>query len=126
MATSSTALVSPLLSSILATSARSPPLLSFPPESLAIASSNPSRPSQWLCNPIARRRDFLAGIALATVLWKEPSASEAKDVEVGAYLPPAPFNPSFVVFKATPKDTPALRAGKSLSEPSISCICTTD
>ncbi|XP_010906401.1 psbP domain-containing protein 6, chloroplastic [Elaeis guineensis] len=113
MATGSTAPVSHLLSSILATSARSPSLFTSPPESLAIAiaSSNPSRPSQQLRNPIARRREFFTGIALAAVLWKDPSTSEAKEVEVGSYLPPAPSNPSFVVFKATPKDTPALRAG---------------
>lgn len=48
---------------------------------------------------------------MASVLWKEPPVSEAKEVEVGSYLPPASYNPSFVVFKATPNDTPALRAG---------------
>ncbi|EMS68214.1 hypothetical protein TRIUR3_09837 [Triticum urartu] len=32
-------------------------------------------------------------------------------VEAGKYLPPAPASPGFVFFKATTKDTPALRAG---------------
>ena len=38
-------------------------------------------------------------------------AAEAREVEVGSFLPPAPSDPSFVLFKATTKDTPALRAG---------------
>lgn len=37
----------------------------------------------------------------------------AREVEVGSYLPPSPSNPAFVVFEATAKDTPALRAGNS-------------
>lgn len=40
-----------------------------------------------------------------------PFPSEAREVEVGSYLPPSGKDPSFVLFKATPKDTPALRAG---------------
>lgn len=45
------------------------------------------------------------------VLLSAPPPSIAREVEVGAYLPPSPSDPSFVVFQATPKDTPALRAG---------------
>ncbi|XP_043723077.1 psbP domain-containing protein 6, chloroplastic [Telopea speciosissima] len=57
------------------------------------------------------RREFLKGIILVPILWKEPPISEAREVEVGSYLPPSPSDPSFVLFKATSKDTPALRAG---------------
>ncbi|KAJ6700175.1 hypothetical protein OIU79_013253 [Salix purpurea] len=39
------------------------------------------------------------------------TTSEAREIEVGSYLPPSPTDPSFVLFKASPKDTPALRAG---------------
>ncbi|KAJ4960391.1 hypothetical protein NE237_020301 [Protea cynaroides] len=60
---------------------------------------------------VVHRREFLSGIILVRTLWKEPPISEAREVEVGSYLPPSPSDPSFVVFKATPKDTPALRAG---------------
>lgn len=48
---------------------------------------------------------------LIPLLWKQPPVSEAREVEVGSYLQPSPSDPSFVLFKATPKDTPALRAG---------------
>ncbi|KAG9454838.1 hypothetical protein H6P81_007742 [Aristolochia fimbriata] len=57
------------------------------------------------------RREFLVGIASASVWFRKPLHSEAREVEVGSYLPLSPSDPSFVVFKATPKDTPALRAG---------------
>lgn len=40
--------------------------------------------------------------------------SIAREVEVGTYLPPSQSDSSFVVFQATPKDTPALRAGNNL------------
>ncbi|XP_039126820.1 psbP domain-containing protein 6, chloroplastic-like [Dioscorea cayenensis subsp. rotundata] len=63
------------------------------------------------CAQVSRRRDFIGGIALLAALWREPLASEAREVEVGSYLPPFPSDPSFVIFKASPKDTPALRAG---------------
>lgn len=39
------------------------------------------------------------------------SPAVAREVEVGSYLPTSPIDPSFVVFQATSKDTPALRAG---------------
>ncbi|RZC79181.1 hypothetical protein C5167_003899 [Papaver somniferum] len=36
--------------------------------------------------------------------------TDAREIEVGSFLPPFPSDPSFVVFKASSKDTPALRA----------------
>ncbi|GAB2221685.1 hypothetical protein Droror1_Dr00012870 [Drosera rotundifolia] len=42
---------------------------------------------------------------------KMSTPAQARDIDVGSYLPPSPSDPSFVVFKATAKDTPALRAG---------------
>ncbi|KAK4784128.1 hypothetical protein SAY86_018496 [Trapa natans] len=63
---------------------------------------------------IPGRRQLMKGLVLAPLLWgAAPSTAplEAKEVEVGSYLPPSPSDPSFVLFKATPKDTPALRAG---------------
>lgn len=63
---------------------------------------------------IVHRREFLKGIILVPILWKEPPISEAREVEVGSYLPSSPSDSSFVVFKATSKDTPALRAGMAL------------
>ncbi|KAK3019658.1 hypothetical protein RJ639_004041 [Escallonia herrerae] len=56
------------------------------------------------------RRGFLNGVALAPLIMAPPP-SFAREVEVGSYLPPSPSDSSFVLFKATPKDTPALRAG---------------
>ncbi|GAU49568.1 hypothetical protein TSUD_191950 [Trifolium subterraneum] len=43
--------------------------------------------------------------------WSEPPQSQARDVAVGSFLPPSSSDPSFVLYKASPKDTPALRAG---------------
>ncbi|KAI3446552.1 hypothetical protein Pfo_029513 [Paulownia fortunei] len=58
------------------------------------------------------RREFLNGsVALLPLVISPPPPSLAKEVEVGSYLPPSPTDPSFVLFTATPKDTPALRAG---------------
>ncbi|XP_030525806.1 psbP domain-containing protein 6, chloroplastic [Rhodamnia argentea] len=61
------------------------------------------------------RRELLKRAALATLLGSTPlglpSPAVAREVEVGSYLPPSPSDPSFVLFKASPKDTPALRAG---------------
>ncbi|CAK9188547.1 unnamed protein product [Ilex paraguariensis] len=56
------------------------------------------------------RREFLKGLAFMPLILSPPP-SEAREVEVGAYLPPSPSDPSFVLFKASSKDTPALRAG---------------
>ncbi|MED6160894.1 PsbP domain-containing protein 6, chloroplastic [Stylosanthes scabra] len=60
------------------------------------------------------RREFFKGLAfqaLPLLLLTPPSPSLAREVEVGSFLPPSPSDPSFVLFKASPKDTPALRAG---------------
>ena len=74
------------------------------------------------------RREFLKGLSIlpfvdALVLpLQSPLPSLAREVEVGSYLPPSPSNPSFVLFKASSKDTPALRAGQSL----LICLCSND
>lgn len=62
------------------------------------------------------RRQILEGLSIlplttAITVLEQPLPSLAKEVEVGSYLPPSSSDPSFVVFKASPKDTPALRAG---------------
>uniref|UniRef100_A0A0F7GYC6 Photosystem II reaction center PsbP family protein n=1 Tax=Melianthus villosus TaxID=377280 RepID=A0A0F7GYC6_9ROSI len=58
------------------------------------------------------RRDFLGGLSLsAPLLLNLPSPSLAREVDVGSYLPQSTLDPSFVFFKASTKDTPALRAG---------------
>ncbi|KAG7565940.1 PsbP C-terminal [Arabidopsis suecica] len=61
-----------------------------------------------------RRRELLlkSAVAIPAILQlNEAPKSEAREVEVGSYLPPSPSDPSFVLFKAKPSDTPALRAG---------------
>ncbi|CAA7398350.1 unnamed protein product [Spirodela intermedia] len=60
---------------------------------------------------VTRRSYLLAGAALMPFVFTKPPRLDAREVEVGSFLPPSPSNPSFVVFKATSKDTPALRAG---------------
>ncbi|KAI5427412.1 variant 3 [Lathyrus oleraceus] len=57
------------------------------------------------------RREFLKGVALSLplIVLTEPPPSQARDVAVGSFLPPS-SDPSFVLFKASAKDTPALRA----------------
>lgn len=62
-----------------------------------------------------RREIILKGLSLLPLLeLKQPRpSSAAKEIEVGSFLPPSPSDPSFVFFKASPKDTPALRAGLS-------------
>ncbi|XP_051148657.1 psbP domain-containing protein 6, chloroplastic isoform X2 [Andrographis paniculata] len=60
------------------------------------------------------RREFVNGSVAALNLVPVlvyPQTSVAREVEVGSYLPPSPTDPSFVLFTATSKDTPALRAG---------------
>lgn len=62
------------------------------------------------------RREFLKGIALQALslpllVLTQPHHSQAREIEVGSFLPPSQSDPSFVLFKASPKDTPALRAG---------------
>uniref|UniRef100_A0A0F7GXE1 Photosystem II reaction center PsbP family protein n=1 Tax=California macrophylla TaxID=337344 RepID=A0A0F7GXE1_9ROSI len=56
------------------------------------------------------RREFLKGLALSPLILEVPH-SQAREIEVGSVLPPSPSDPSFVIFKASAKDTPALRAG---------------
>ncbi|KAK7286657.1 hypothetical protein RJT34_21810 [Clitoria ternatea] len=68
------------------------------------------------CQHTPPRREFLKGIALQTliplfVLREAPPPSLAREIEVGSFLPPSPSDPSFVLFEASPQDTPALRAG---------------
>lgn len=60
---------------------------------------------------VSHRRELLLGAALGAAFLKAPLPAEAREVEVGAVLPPAASNPGFVFFRATSKDTPALRAG---------------
>ncbi|KAM0948721.1 putative photosystem II [Dioscorea sansibarensis] len=105
-ATTSAAPISPLLSSSPRSSIHESP-------TLVVCHHRASSKDSTLqhCAQISRRRDFIGGIALLAALWREPQASEAREVEVGSYLPPFSSDPSFVVFKASPKDTPALRAG---------------
>ncbi|XAR69529.1 Photosystem II [Bertholletia excelsa] len=63
------------------------------------------------------RRELVGGMAMVPlILLREdllvvPPPCTAREVEVGSYLPTSPSDPSFVLFKASPKDTPALRAG---------------
>ncbi|KAL3639658.1 PsbP domain-containing protein 6, chloroplastic [Castilleja foliolosa] len=61
-------------------------------------------------NPFLSRRKF-GSLALIPLVISPVFPSTAKEIEVGSYLPPSPTDPSFVLFTATPKDTPALRAG---------------
>ncbi|KAE9599739.1 hypothetical protein Lal_00046170 [Lupinus albus] len=61
------------------------------------------------------RRELLKGFIalqfLPFVLLRDTLPSHAREVDVGSFLPPSPSDPSFVLFKASTKDTPALRAG---------------
>ncbi|KAH9314011.1 hypothetical protein KI387_022638, partial [Taxus chinensis] len=68
------------------------------------------------CEAIRSRRQVClesAGAmwALLCGIQSQVAEAEAKEIQVGSYLPPAPSNEGFVQFKATNKDTPALRAG---------------
>ncbi|CAK9209467.1 unnamed protein product [Sphagnum troendelagicum] len=58
------------------------------------------------------RREAFAGFVVAGMLVGSPGRAGAyTQVEVGTYLPPAEDNTQYVQFKASTKDTPALRAG---------------
>ncbi|KAL9331443.1 hypothetical protein ACSQ67_001053 [Phaseolus vulgaris] len=73
--------------------------------------------SEYVSSQHTPRREFLKGLALMPLLplvLREPPPSHAREVEVGSFLPPSPSDPSFVLFTASPKDTPALRAVDSL------------
>ncbi|KAJ4838579.1 PsbP domain-containing protein 6, chloroplastic [Turnera subulata] len=80
---------------------------------LTCSNNNPSpRAATAKALRLTRRTIILEGVALAPLfLIRQPPAAEAREVEVGSYLPPSPSDSSFVLFKATSKDTPALRAG---------------
>ncbi|XP_073132475.1 psbP domain-containing protein 6, chloroplastic isoform X2 [Henckelia pumila] len=85
------------------------------PFSNPIASQKSSLKSHQNLNlqlPNLSRREFLNGsVVLLPLAVSPPPPSQAREVEVGSYLPVSPTDPSFVLFKATTKDTPALRAG---------------
>ena len=97
------------------TSTPKPPQLHFKAHNAASFSQQISQNSLTLS---LRREVLLKGLAAAAAaagaalpLLKAPPSFAAKEVEVGSYLPTLPSDPSFVLFKASPKDTPALRAG---------------
>lgn len=106
-----------LMTSVSASSVNTSSKLSLLQQSLNSCSIKPGRQIISSQLKISRsRRDLFNGLALMPfVLLSAPSSpSIAREVEVGAYLPPSPSDSSFVVFQATPKDTPALRAGNNL------------
>ncbi|KAL5707744.1 PsbP domain-containing protein 6 [Ranunculus cassubicifolius] len=77
-----------------------------------LPSPSPSSSPIKLLTQTHYRREFLVGgAAMISVVSQEPPISEAREIEVGSYLPVSSTDSSFVVFKATQKDTPALRAG---------------
>lgn len=82
-----------------------------------ITNTNDKKQSSQSVNDdhLTTRRDFLksSSAMLAPMIATNTTspAAEAREVEVGSFLPPSPTDPSFVLFKATTKDTPALRAG---------------
>ena len=113
MATTSTVprFPSPISSTSTSTSTPKPPRLHFKAHNAASFSQQISQNSLTLS---LRREVLLKGLAAAGAvlpLLKAPPSFAAKEVEVGSYLPTLPSDPSFVLFKASPKDTPALRAG---------------
>lgn len=114
MATTSTVprFPSPISSTSTSTSTPKPPQLHFKAHNAPSFSQQVSQNSLTLS---LRREALLKGLAAAAgavlPLLKAPPSFAAKEVEVGSYLPTLPSDPSFVLFKASPKDTPALRAG---------------
>ncbi|KAM6578810.1 hypothetical protein CsatB_030647 [Cannabis sativa] len=97
----------------LPTSKSPPPTLSLSSHSLPFKPQPQFPHNQKTTTFTTLRRDFLKGLALLPVFLdlKTPSSSAAREVEVGSYLPTSPSDPNFVLFKASSKDTPALRAG---------------
>ncbi|KAF8751313.1 hypothetical protein HU200_012194 [Digitaria exilis] len=81
-----------------------------PPQAVASSADNAAAAPRLVAFT-GHRRELVLGAALSALLSRAPLPAQAREVEVGSYLPPAPSNPGFVFFKATPKDTPALRAG---------------
>lgn len=115
MATTSTVprFPSPISSTSTSTGTPKPPQLHFKAHNAPSFSQQVSQNSLTLS---LRREALLKGLAAAAAgavlpLLKAPPSFAAKEVEVGSYLPTLPSDPSFVLFKASPKDTPALRAG---------------
>ncbi|XP_027066297.1 psbP domain-containing protein 6, chloroplastic-like [Coffea arabica] len=102
MATTS---VTTLMSSNFSTSVASNPKIPAP----LLQSSSCMQSHQEFPQLNLSRRNLFNGLAIVPLLLTSPA--KAREVEVGSYLPPSPTDPSFVVFEATPKDTPALRAG---------------
>lgn len=81
--------------------------------------AKPESPSSSLVDRNLTRRHACLGVSgaavsavLGSVLAPDADAMNAKPVEVGSYLPRYAADGSFCVFKASTKDTPALRAGK--------------
>ncbi|XP_052172487.1 psbP domain-containing protein 6, chloroplastic [Diospyros lotus] len=113
-----TACLTPLSSASIfsASSTPKPPNSHPPPSSIKIHTQNlKARPNSTALGTNnngnrSPRREFLGG-GLAALLIALQRRAEAREVEVGSYLPPSPSDPSFVLFKASPSDTPALRAG---------------
>nr|ACG47492.1 hypothetical protein [Zea mays] len=105
-----------MASSPLFTSLRLPvptiiPRCASPPHGVPSADDAVPRPAP-LVAAASHRRELVVGAALTAVLLpRAPLPAQAREVAVGTYLPPAPSNPGFVFFRATSKDTPALRAG---------------
>ncbi|KAL2609439.1 hypothetical protein R1flu_028012 [Riccia fluitans] len=82
---------------------------------LQVCASSESEDAETMAVVVNRRQACLDVVAVlasaAGVLSAKPGVAVAKEVEVGAYLPVAAEDPNFVQFKASSKDTPALRAG---------------
>ncbi|KAK9291277.1 hypothetical protein L1049_009466 [Liquidambar formosana] len=109
MATASATPLSFIVSSS-STPKSQPTLLPSSSQSFTTSHQNPDKLSLTLT--LTPRRDILkGGLALLPLLFTDPPPSQAREVEVGSYLAPSPSDPSFVFFKASSKDTPALRAG---------------
>ncbi|CAL4960881.1 unnamed protein product [Urochloa decumbens] len=103
---------SPLFPSLRLPAPASSPRCAPPPQAVPpSAESAIPRPAPPLAAVASHRRELVLGAALGALLTQAPAPARAREVEVGTYLPPAPSNPGFVFFRATPKDTPALRAG---------------
>uniref|UniRef100_A0A2N9GQM1 PsbP C-terminal domain-containing protein n=1 Tax=Fagus sylvatica TaxID=28930 RepID=A0A2N9GQM1_FAGSY len=116
MATASMLSLSPTPTPISSNSSSTPkPLQLSPPLKPHAAPTFPQQRRNQVVSVTLRREVILKGLATAVALpllvLKEAPPSSAKEVEVGSYLPTSPSDPSFVLFKASPRDTPALRAG---------------
>ena len=111
MASSSSSVFSPLLrpSLRLPTSCgtRSTAVHAVSADNAVVVAATPPPP----LTAVSHRRELVVGTALGALFLRTPLSAGAREVEAGKYLPPAPSSPGFVFFKATTKDTPALRAG---------------